>query len=129
MAIDVESHDWGDARPIDIKAVLDDAASHLNQLVDEPIMDQILVVAAHGEDARPMTHYRRSPEDPIIIRSRTGGMECRPPPSGLPRDAGRVLGRLAAPGQARRQAIRLPCDGSHPLTTAGRWDVQKRPEH
>lgn len=68
MTIDLEPHGWGDARPIGIKAVLDDAASHLNRLVDEPIMDQILVVAAHGEDAQPMTHYRRSPEDPVIIQ-------------------------------------------------------------
>ncbi len=68
MTIDVEPHGWGDARPMDIKAVLDDAASHLHRLVDEPVTDHIRVVAVHGEDSQPMTHYRRSPEDPITIQ-------------------------------------------------------------
>ncbi len=68
MTIDVELQGWGDARPVDIKAVLDDAASHLNRRVDEPVTDPIRVVAAHGEDAQPMTRYRRSPADPITIQ-------------------------------------------------------------
>ena len=68
MTIGVEPHGWGDAQPVNIKAVLDDAASHLNRLVDEPIMDHILVEAAHGKDAQPMTHYRRSLQDSIIIQ-------------------------------------------------------------
>lgn len=68
MTIDVEPYGWGDARPVDIQAVLDDAASHLNRLVDEPVADCIRVVAARGEDAQPMTRYRRSPEDSITFQ-------------------------------------------------------------
>lgn len=67
--IEIEQCDWGDADIADIRALLTNVAEHLNVLVDDPVAEQITVVAAPPARDYPMTHFRNPRgEGPITIQ-------------------------------------------------------------
>ena len=60
MKLEVEPSGWGEAIPSNIEVLLTDIASHLNQLLAEPVLDHIKVVPVSGPDTVPKTLYRYS---------------------------------------------------------------------
>lgn len=68
MRIEVERQGWGEAIPQDVAVLLADVASHLNQLLVEPVLDHIKVVPVSGPDMVPKTLYRYSAYGPITIQ-------------------------------------------------------------
>ena len=72
VEITVLHADWGNARPEDIKALLEDVTSHLTRPLRTPLECAILVVAApetdQDTDRVPMARYRISTQDPFVIQ-------------------------------------------------------------
>ena len=68
MQLSVLPSDWGEARPCDIKVLLEDTASHLNQLLRTPFVGEIHVKVAPPDDAKPRALYRCSPHEPFVIQ-------------------------------------------------------------
>ena len=68
----VAESDWGGAQPDNIKTLLADVASHLTQLVREPLNGIVEVAPTKSIDDKPMTIYRFSPETPypILLQAR-----------------------------------------------------------
>ena len=71
MQLSVLPNDWGDAQLCDIKVLLEDTASHLNQLLRIPFAGEIHVKAAPPNDATPRALYRYSPHEPFVIQLNT----------------------------------------------------------
>ena len=68
MKIVVAETDWGQARPSDIKALLENTASHLNRFLQSPFADAIVVVPSPPDRPCPMTWYRTAPQYPFVIQ-------------------------------------------------------------
>ena len=68
----VAESDWGGAQPDNIKTLLEDVASHLTQLVRDPLNGIVEVAPTKSLDDKPMTIYRFSPETPyqILLQAR-----------------------------------------------------------
>ena len=71
MQLSVLPSDWGDAQLCDIKILLEDTASHLNQLLRIPFAGEIYVKAAPPNDETPRALYRCSPHEPFVIQLNT----------------------------------------------------------
>ena len=72
LQILVAEGDWGDAQPNNIEMLLKDVASHLTQLIREPLSGTIEVAPTKSLDDKPITIYRFSPETPypILLQAR-----------------------------------------------------------
>ncbi len=68
MNIVVHAAGWGDALVDDIRALLEDTASHLNRLLGTPFDGTVNIVPAPCADPTPCTHYRPSPTGPFQIQ-------------------------------------------------------------
>ena len=72
IEITVSHADWGNAHPEDIKALLGDVASHLTRPLRTPLKRAISVMVAPEPERDtvrvPMTCYRKSTQDPIVIQ-------------------------------------------------------------
>ena len=68
VKIEVAASDWGVARTDDVQVLLEDTASHVNNLLRIPFTGTIQVIQAPSKEQYPMTHYRRIPEGPITIQ-------------------------------------------------------------
>ena len=71
MQISVLQCDWGDAELCDIKALLRDAASHLNRVLRTPFTGVINVNTASADDDTPRTLFRSAPGEPFVIQLTT----------------------------------------------------------
>lgn len=71
MQLSVLPSDWGNAQLCDIKVLLEDTASHLNQLLRIPFAGEIHVKAAPPNDATPRVFYRCSLHEPFVIQLAT----------------------------------------------------------
>ena len=60
--------DWGNARPEDIKALLEDVASHLTRPLRTSLECAISVMVAPDADQVPRIRYRKSTQDPFVIQ-------------------------------------------------------------
>ena len=70
MKIAVVETDWGQAWPSDIKALLENTASHLNRFLRVPFSGTIVIVPS-PPGAIPRTHIRPNRRGPITIQLAT----------------------------------------------------------
>ena len=68
LEIKVVPQGWGRAPTSNIEVLLTDVASHVHRLLRCPVTDCIVVVAASGDDAVPVTHYRDGSNGPIPVQ-------------------------------------------------------------
>ena len=68
MQVAVTPFGWGVARTVDLKALLNDTASHLNRQMRAPLDETLVVVPAPCDDPIPRTHYRPSHGDSFFIQ-------------------------------------------------------------
>ncbi len=68
MKIEVAESGWGIAHTGDVQILLEDTASHINNLLRTPFTGSIHVIPAPSKEQYPMTHYRRIPDGPISIQ-------------------------------------------------------------
>ena len=68
MMIVVSEMGWGQARPLDIRVLLENTASHLNRYLTSPFAGTIVVEPSPPRYPYPMARYRSSSQDPFVIQ-------------------------------------------------------------
>ena len=68
LKISVSRSGWSLAQPEDIEVLLMNTASHLNELLRNPVTDSVEVVQAPEHDSTPRTHYRTAPTGPVCVQ-------------------------------------------------------------
>ena len=68
MKIAVAETGWGQARPLDIGVLLENAASHINQHLRSPFAGSIIILPSPPDQPYPMTLHRHLPQAPFEIQ-------------------------------------------------------------
>ena len=68
MTIAVSELGWGEARPSDIRVLLENTALHLNQYLISPFSGEIILIPSPPGDPVPRTHLRHNHSGPITIQ-------------------------------------------------------------